>query len=106
MRTDSADLRPATRGPQSGDRPFEAVLARSGHTVSVPADQGLGEVLLDAGIDCSVVCGEGYCGSCAVQLLEGDVDHRDTYLTPDEQASGRMTICVSRAKGNRVVIDL
>jgi len=40
-------------------------------------------------------------------VLEGDVDHRDSILTPDEQAAGdRMFPCVSRAACPRLVLDL
>jgi hypothetical protein len=40
-------------------------------------------------------------------VLEGDVDHRDSLLTPAEQAAGdTMFICVSRSRSQRLVIDL
>lgn len=99
---------PASAPPpvQEGDHAFEVVLAASGQCLTVPADRPLGEVLMDAYAPCSVVCGEGYCGSCIVQVLEGEIDHRDTYLTAEEQAAGQMMVCVSRARGKRIVLDL
>jgi ferredoxin-NADP reductase len=40
-------------------------------------------------------------------VLEGDVDHRDSLLTPAEQAAGdTMFICVSRSRSQQLVIDL
>jgi hypothetical protein len=40
-------------------------------------------------------------------VLEGAVDHRDSLLTPEEQAANdTMFICVSRAAGPRLVLEL
>jgi hypothetical protein len=40
-------------------------------------------------------------------VLEGEVEHRDSILTPDEQARNDvMYICVSRAACPRLVLDL
>jgi hypothetical protein len=39
-------------------------------------------------------------------VLEGEVEHRDSVLTPAEQESGKtMMICVSRARTDRLVLD-
>jgi hypothetical protein len=40
-----------------------------------------------------------------VRVLDGAVDHRDRVLTPAERAD-TMTICVSRASSDSLVIDL
>lgn len=92
--------------PQTGDQAFTVELAQSGQVLFVPADRTLGEVLGDAYAPCALVCSEGYCGSCMTKVLEGEIDHRDTFLTPDEQRDGWMMVCVSRAKGDRLVLDL
>ena len=63
------------------------------------------ETLRDRGMQLPSSCETGVCGSCKVGLADGDVDHRDLVLTPDEQASHIM-ICVSRAAGDRLVLDL
>lgn len=85
---------------------FEVVLV-GGERFQVPAERSIVEVLRDAGVACAMTCSEGYCGACLTSVVEGAVDHRDSYLTAAEQASGRMMmICVSRAKGDRLVIDL
>ena len=52
-------------------------------------------------------CQEGTCGSCETAVLEGQADHRDSLLTPEEQAENTtMFICVSRAACPRLVLDL
>jgi hypothetical protein len=39
--------------------------------------------------------------------LSGAIDHRDSVLTETERAAGdTMMICVSRAKGDRLVLDI
>jgi ferredoxin len=52
-------------------------------------------------------CQEGTCGTCETPVLSGEIDHRDSILTPDEQDAGDvMYICVSRAACPRLVLDL
>lgn len=52
-------------------------------------------------------CRRGTCGTCEVAVLEGEVEHRDSVLTPLEQADGAvMMVCVSRAACPRLVLDL
>ena len=65
------------------------------------------EALEDAGLPVVSACQEGVCGTCETAVLEGDVDHRDSLLTPAEQAAGdTMFICVSRSRSQRLVIEL
>jgi vanillate O-demethylase ferredoxin subunit len=41
------------------------------------------------------------------EVLEGEPDHRDHVLTAGDRASNHsIIICVSRAKTNRIVLDL
>ena len=52
-------------------------------------------------------CRTGTCGTCETPVLGGSVDHRDSILTDDEQAANEtMMICVSRARGASLVLDL
>ncbi|WP_329281548.1 PDR/VanB family oxidoreductase [Streptomyces sp. NBC_01451] len=100
-----------TPAPAAGsDAPaeaFEVELARSGLTLTVPADRSVLETLEEAGIPVDFSCREGTCGTCETDVLDGRPDHRDSLLTEDERAAGdTMLICVSRSCGPRLVLDL
>jgi ferredoxin-NADP reductase len=88
---------------------FEVELTLTGTTITVPADRTLLEVAEDAGAFVLSSCREGTCGTCETPVLEGSVDHRDTVLSPAEQADDRtMMVCVSRAAVGcpRLVLEL
>ncbi|MDE4175416.1 PDR/VanB family oxidoreductase [Phaeobacter sp. PT47_59] len=88
-------------------RAFEVELRQSGLHLFVPADQSLLQVLTEAGIEVLCSCREGTCGTCEVPVVDGEVEHRDSVLFPDEQAMNDvMMACVSRAKGEKLVLDL
>ena len=82
---------------------FEAVCARSGRTVPVPADESLLDALAHAGHPVPTGCREGVCGSCELTVLQGEPEHRDDIGA----RPGRMYPCVSRAQGpDPLVLDL
>jgi len=86
---------------------FQVELSLSGLTLEVPPEKSILQVVEDAGIDVLSSCQEGTCGTCETTVLEGSVDHRDSLLTPDEQAANdTMFICVSRAACPRLVLEL
>ncbi|PPC76682.1 oxidoreductase [Pokkaliibacter plantistimulans] len=86
---------------------FEVVAERSGKTLTVAGDQTIVEALAEAGIRVKVSCEQGVCGSCLCDVLEGEPDHRDVYLTDDEKADNdQMTLCCSRARSPRLVLDI
>ena len=86
---------------------FEVELATSGRTLSVPPDRSILQVVEEAGIAVLSSCQEGTCGTCETTVLAGTVDHRDSLLTPEEQAANdTMFICVSRAACPRLVLEL
>jgi cytochrome P450/ferredoxin-NADP reductase len=92
---------------REGDRPFELEIASTGERLTVPADRSALSVLQERGVQVLTACGEGNCGSCETRVLAGAIEHRDVLLTPSQRAAGdRMMVCVSRAAGDRVVIDL
>ncbi|HEV2783036.1 MAG TPA: PDR/VanB family oxidoreductase [Actinophytocola sp.] len=97
-----------TPRPDTGERAaFEVELAQSGRTVLVPEDRSILEVLEEAGLSVLSSCREGTCGTCETGVLAGTPDHRDSLLTPAERETGDvMMICVSRARGGRLVLDL
>lgn len=91
--------------PHADDKPFEVLLQRSGQRVEVAATQTILDALRAVQMSVPSSCESGTCGSCKVRLLEGEADHRDLVLLPEEKADHLM-VCVSRAKGNCLVLDL
>ena len=92
--------------PRSTDQPFEITLARTGKTLTVPADRSILAVLRANGIKVKTLCTEGVCGTCRVRLLGGKADHRDEVLT-DAQREREIQVCVSRAMpGETLILDL
>lgn len=86
---------------------FEVELADTGRVLTVPPEKSVLQVLEEAGVPILSSCTEGTCGTCETTVLEGEVDHRDSLLTPAEQAANdTMFVCVSRAAGPRLVLDL
>ncbi|WP_180685433.1 PDR/VanB family oxidoreductase [Streptomyces gossypiisoli] len=86
---------------------FEVELAQSGKTLLVSEDMSILEAVADAGVSVMTSCEEGICGTCETKVLSGEIDHRDSVLDDQERAAGdTMMICVSRAKGDRLVLDL
>ncbi|GAA2249281.1 PDR/VanB family oxidoreductase [Herbiconiux moechotypicola] len=86
---------------------FEVELEISGLTLEVPPDRSILDVVEDAGVLVLSSCREGTCGTCETPVVSGEVDHRDSVLTPDEQEANEvMMICVSRAACPRLVLEL
>jgi vanillate O-demethylase ferredoxin subunit len=90
-----------------GDQAFEVQLASSGRVVVVPAGQSVVQALAAAGIEVLTSCEQGVCGTCLTRVLDGQPEHRDQYLTPEEQAAcDQFLPCCSRARSPRLVLDL
>lgn len=86
---------------------FEIELARSAMTLQVPAGRTILEVMREAGLTVPSSCEQGACGTCLTTVIEGEVDHQDVYLNDSEKASNTcMMTCVSRAKSDRLVLDI
>lgn len=97
----------AEQADDSANQAFELVLARSGQSVQVAAGESPLDALERIGIDHPFSCREGLCGTCEVQLVEGEPEHRDMVLDAQERAAKQRFIpCVSRCGGGRLVIDL
>jgi ferredoxin len=91
--------------PTPEDRPITLTLAKSVKTLSIPATQSILDTLLDAGHAVPHDCKRGECSLCTTRVLGGEPDHRDLCLSSaDRDAS--MCVCVSRAKGDYLVLDL
>ena len=86
---------------------FEVELQSTGAIFSVVPDSSILSVLRENGVDVASGCSEGLCGSCIVDVLEGEIDHRDGVLSPEEKSTNEfMCVCVSRAKSKRLVLKL
>ena len=87
---------------------FEVVLARSGRELQVaPGMSILQAIEQDGSVAVDCLCREGVCGTCEVGIVEGEAQHLDQYLSPEEKAAQKtLMICVSRARGGRIVLDL
>ncbi|WP_213959459.1 2Fe-2S iron-sulfur cluster-binding protein [Variovorax sp. dw_954] len=89
------------------DESFQVKLASSGRIIAVPKDKTVVEALAAAGIEVATSCEQGVCGTCLTRVLEGEPDHKDMYLTPEEQgANDQFTPCCSRSKSHMLVLDL
>ncbi|MFE0513130.1 PDR/VanB family oxidoreductase [Streptomyces sp. NPDC058964] len=96
----------APRGSSpGGNAEFEVELRRSGRTLTVPAGSTALAAVRAELPDTAYSCEQGFCGTCRQRVLEGEVDHRDELLTDSERTES-MLICVSRARGDRLVLDM
>ncbi|MEU6259769.1 PDR/VanB family oxidoreductase [Streptomyces sp. NPDC047043] len=84
---------------------FEVELRRSARTLTVPADSTVLAAVRAELPGTAYSCEQGFCGTCQQRVLEGEVEHRDELLTDAERADS-MLICVSRARSERLVLDM
>lgn len=85
---------------------YTVELRRSGRTLAVPAGANLLDALLQAGCDISFSCREGLCGACETRVLSGDIEHRDSLLTPAERAANKSLMpCVSACRSATLALD-
>lgn len=102
-RFQAVEVAPAEDAQQS----YTVELKRSGQVLTVLPGKSLLATLQAANIYCNTSCEEGICGSCETRVLEGAPDHRDSVLSPEEQASQKMMmVCVSGCKSPLLVLDL
>ena len=96
-----------TAAPSASDASFEVQIASSGRLIVIPSDKTVVQALSEAGVEVQVSCEQGVCGTCLTRVIEGVPDHKDLYLTPEEQAANdQFTPCCSRSKTARLVLDL
>ena len=88
-------------------KPFRLELRRSGKQIEVAADQSMLDAMLDAGIEAPYSCRAGTCKTCVVKVLDGEAYHRDSALSKSEREDyGLVCPCISRANGDRLVLDI
>ncbi|WP_077033354.1 PDR/VanB family oxidoreductase [Pelomonas sp. KK5] len=93
----------------SADDGFQIKIASTGAVLMVQKDQAVTQVMEAHGVSVAISCEQGVCGTCLTRVLEGNIDHRDVFLTDAERArNDQFTPCVSRAQpGCRMlVLDL
>lgn len=97
----------SNRAEAADNAPFEAELRQSGVLVLVPADRTLLSAIQDVDPTVDLSCEDGICGSCVTRVLAGIPDHRDDVLQAHERDRTDVIYpCVSRARGNRIVLDV
>lgn len=91
----------------AGGEPFTVKLLNSGEDVAVGPDESMLEALERAGVPMPSLCRGGACGECRTAVAEGVPEHRDHFLSPEEQASNSCVMpCVSRSKTATLVLDI
>ncbi|MFE4194350.1 PDR/VanB family oxidoreductase [Paenarthrobacter sp. NPDC056912] len=86
---------------------FQVMIQSTGALFHIPPDRSILEVLREKDVDVLYSCEEGTCGSCETGVIEGEPEHRDAVLMSEERDQGKkMMICVSRARCDRLVLDL
>lgn len=104
-----ANLRFETFGNSGRFAPeaFEVLIPRENVRLRVEADETLLDALEKVGVQSLSNCRRGECGLCAMDVLaiDGEIDHRDVFLSDQEkQENRRLCICVSRVIGT-VTLD-
>ncbi|MFF8318390.1 PDR/VanB family oxidoreductase [Streptomyces bobili] len=84
---------------------FEVELRRSGKVLTVGADSSVLAAVRAELPDTAYSCEQGFCGTCRQRVLEGEIEHRDEWLT-DAERGDSMLICVSRSRSDRLVLDM
>jgi vanillate O-demethylase ferredoxin subunit len=86
---------------------FEVCIASTGKRHVVAAGETVVQALAREGIAVPVSCGQGVCGTCLTRVLDGVPDHRDMFLTAEEQArNDQFAPCCSRAHSASLTLDL
>jgi ferredoxin-NADP reductase len=107
-RADRLQFETFASGGRFAPEEFLVRVGDQGRDVTVRRNRTLLEALRDEGVDMIWDCLRGECGLCAAEVLEveGELDHRDVFLS-DAQKDENATIitCVSRAVGGALTID-
>ena len=89
------------------DDSFDVQISSTGQIIHVPADKTVIEALEAFDIEIPFSCESGMCGTCLTRVLDGVPDHKDVFLTEEEQAKNdQFTPCCSRAKSAQLVLDI
>jgi len=86
---------------------FDVQVASTGQTVRVAKNTSIVDALASIGIEVDTSCGEGVCGTCMIDVVAGEPEHRDHCLSKAERASNKVICCcISRSRSPVLVLDL
>ncbi|MGB3302169.1 PDR/VanB family oxidoreductase [Gordonia sp. (in: high G+C Gram-positive bacteria)] len=85
---------------------FDVVIGSTGHTETVAADESVLTALRRVNPAQPYSCQQGFCGTCRMKTISGDVDHRDGLLTQSERDEGWFLPCVSRCNDDTLKVDM
>jgi ferredoxin-NADP reductase len=93
----SRAVAPALTGTRSATTPTDhrMLCARTGKALPIHDGQTILEAAENGGIAVDSLCRSGVCGTCRVQVTDGNVSCESTTLDPDDQAQGFVLACVS-----------
>lgn len=115
--SDESDGGPGPRGSAAGDvntsgnlhgdnTPF-VVETADGMEIEIAPSETILDALQRSGVPALSSCRKGTCGTCETVVLDGIPDHRDEILSEEERAANEtMMICVSRCRGERLVLEI
>lgn len=87
--------------------PFTVVAQASGKSFEVAPGETIAGKLTENGIDIALSCKSGVCGTCLTGVVDGMPDHRDLVQTDLEKATNaKITVCCSRSKTRKLVLDI
>jgi ferredoxin-NADP reductase len=87
---------------------FNVQITNLGLDIEIPRDKSLLDALKEAGVEVLSDCRRGECGLCALEVvsMEGEVDHRDVFFSPDQHRQSKyICACVSRMARGRLVLE-
>lgn len=91
----------------AGGVPFDIKIASTGAIIHVDEHETMLEALERSQIDVPSLCRGGACGFCRCEVKEGELEHRDHYLSDEEKAENKSIMpCVSRGKSALVTLEL
>jgi len=85
---------------------FKLTLQPSGHEIRIAEDQSVLDAALNHGLSLPYGCRNGACGSCAGQLVSGEVDYGDrntSCLSDEDKAAGKVLCCQARLTDDTVI---
>lgn len=86
---------------------FAVKIASTGQVIPITQEQTVTQALALCGIEIQTSCEQGVCGTCLTKVLDGIPEHKDMYLTEEEQAlNNQFTPCCSRSRSPLLVLDL